>query len=582
MNNPGPEAQANAADGADPRGPLRTRLLDPVVVLTLCAVALWCSHYYLLLPGRLYTLKHEDDACYYMKIAENLFHGHPFTFDGINPTNGFHPLWVVLSCPLFLFTDEPGTYTRLYFGLQYILFLACGAGIYFVLMKITRGRRVVSAAVSLFFLLDGYFYKVIINGLETPLFVLLCVLTMWAFLSFGPRAVEDSRTAAVLGLLCSLLVLSRLEGGAVHALALALAYGALARRGGRMRPALVFLVTLALPVSFFAAASAWYNGSPIPVSGAAKRAAAMLGNKWSLLGLIDYATVYDFQFPHVVKMLRFMGADWISKMPGIIGDRRSYSAPGGACAVFSFLLSLVVYALAALAVAHRCLKQGVQKEELALASFSIGAALLVALDKILYKSGVIPYWYPVTYSIAQILMIGRLISLSSARTWAHPLVRFALVAGLVIALLHFKRQHDARGRFLAEPTGYTQWYEEAVWIRKNTPPEAVIAAHNAGIIGFYSRRRVVNLDGLVNSREYWERVLAETDVDRRTRELHRFLREWGVTFFADIYLRSPEDPLAWLRPDGKRVTMTRVHHIEPTPPDSGGGVIYRIDYGGDE
>ena len=34
-----------------------------------------------------------DDAAYYLNIARNYAGGYGWTFDRINPTNGFHPLW---------------------------------------------------------------------------------------------------------------------------------------------------------------------------------------------------------------------------------------------------------------------------------------------------------------------------------------------------------------------------------------------------------------------------------------------------------------------------------------------------------
>jgi hypothetical protein len=42
-----------------------------------------------------------DDAFYYFGIARNVAHGHGSTFDGINLTNGYHPLWMLLAVPVF-------------------------------------------------------------------------------------------------------------------------------------------------------------------------------------------------------------------------------------------------------------------------------------------------------------------------------------------------------------------------------------------------------------------------------------------------------------------------------------------------
>src|SRR5438105_423385 len=42
-----------------------------------------------------------DDAYYYFKVAENISEGHGSTFDGINATNGYHPLWMAICVPIF-------------------------------------------------------------------------------------------------------------------------------------------------------------------------------------------------------------------------------------------------------------------------------------------------------------------------------------------------------------------------------------------------------------------------------------------------------------------------------------------------
>ncbi len=50
------------------------------------------------LPNTWFT---RDDAYYYFKVAQNIAEGMGSTFDGINPTNGYHPLWMVVCVPIF-------------------------------------------------------------------------------------------------------------------------------------------------------------------------------------------------------------------------------------------------------------------------------------------------------------------------------------------------------------------------------------------------------------------------------------------------------------------------------------------------
>src|SRR5262245_66207693 len=45
-----------------------------------------------------------DDAFYYLRIAANLVAGRGFTFDGLAPTNGFHPLYLGMLAPIMALT----------------------------------------------------------------------------------------------------------------------------------------------------------------------------------------------------------------------------------------------------------------------------------------------------------------------------------------------------------------------------------------------------------------------------------------------------------------------------------------------
>jgi hypothetical protein len=42
------------------------------------------------------------------------------------------------------------------------------------------------------------------------------------------------------------------------------------------------------------------------------------------------------------------------------------------------------------------------------------------------------------------------------------------------------------------------------WIDANLPPDAVLASWDAGVVGYYARRPVINLDGVANSKEYYD------------------------------------------------------------------------------
>jgi hypothetical protein len=82
------------------------------------------------------------------------------------------------------------------------------------------------------------------------------------------------------------------------------------------------------------------------------------------------------------------------------------------------------------------------------------------------------------------------------------------------------------------PTLRSLRYDAAVALRDSTPPETILAAANAGQLGFFSQRRCVNLDGLVNDIAYHRQVLAGD------RSLLDYLRETGVEYVVD-YVELP-------------------------------------------
>ena len=75
------------------RGGRSSALATAPIVFLVALVAIAQAMMVWGLPARGLLSLVEDDAFYYFKIARNAAHGHWFTFDTINKTNGFHPLW---------------------------------------------------------------------------------------------------------------------------------------------------------------------------------------------------------------------------------------------------------------------------------------------------------------------------------------------------------------------------------------------------------------------------------------------------------------------------------------------------------
>ena len=78
-----------------------------------------------------------DDAFYYFGIARNVAHGHGSTFDGIDPTNGYHPLWMLMAVPFFAAGLDGTGAARVLLALQVLFY-----GGALVLVASTAGRAI--------------------------------------------------------------------------------------------------------------------------------------------------------------------------------------------------------------------------------------------------------------------------------------------------------------------------------------------------------------------------------------------------------------------------------------------------------
>ena len=109
----------------------------------------------------------------------------------------------------------------------------------------------------------------------------------------------------------------------------------------------------------------------------------------------------------------------------------------------------------------------------------------------------------------------------------------ALGALLVVAL---------SARDFARPGNrwHVESYEAAVWAREHLPPTAVLAREDTGIPGYFSRRSVLNLDGVVGDFAYQDALKQGRLGDYLARQGVGYLadHDFGDTLDADRYERA--------------------------------------------
>ncbi len=477
--------------------PQRERSAEALTTLGLFAFSFFA--FALLLPlGASVIL---DDGYYYLQIAKNLASGRGSTFDGVNLTNGYHPLWMLALVAVFSLVPHSET------ALTAALLLQAGLAAAAVALLYRAARwtlsRTAAAAVALLWSL--IWYRLALSGLEVSLSAVLVLATLGSYLKWFPAGDEPPPVRYFqLGLLASLAFLARLDNGfLVATLGGTLVCRGLERGARKRKRMLAFIAPAIILCGGYLGFNVWWFGSFLPISGAVKRAWSErlleleLGGAAAGLWELWKAKAANLLWPLV--RLRYLNTFFI-----LLGS-------AGA-----LVLSLATYAGAGASSGNSrpwwlaaCAKWRV----------FLAAACLQYVTYAVFFHGSVTYglpWYYLTPSIAGMLIVGLMIDAGLrgfAVTRRFQAVLSLLGLGTLAGLLLWRAVAEVRalaGRDRAQEAGIG-------WIRQHLPLEAVVGSWNAGALGYLSGRRVINLDGLVNSRDfhlhdrehlcaYWDRI----------------------------------------------------------------------------
>jgi hypothetical protein len=155
-----------------------------------------------------------DDAYYYFKVAQNISEGHGSTFDGINRTNGYHPLWMLICVPIFaLARFDLILPLRILLLVMSGLSVATGILLYRLIGKIFIPA--IGAIAALFWVFSYEVLTVIYQqGLETGIaafFVVLLVYKLYDFEISWRKNAATTKQIAILAIIAVLTMFSRLD-----------------------------------------------------------------------------------------------------------------------------------------------------------------------------------------------------------------------------------------------------------------------------------------------------------------------------------------------------------------------------------
>jgi len=385
-----------------------------------------------------------DDSFYYFEIARNLAAGLGPTFDRLNPTNGFHPLWLAIATLPYLGGLDGLTAVRVLLGLGVVLW---GATLVMIVGRLRGPGAGTLALVTLLLGANPYVIKTFANGLESALYALLLAALVGRSMAVGGDWIGGAsrRQRLIAGALGAVAFLARTDAiFALAALALTVAPGALRKR----RPmALVELFALpAAVVVVFLAANAIVFGTPMQVSGTVKR------------------------------------------------------LPLGPLAIALFIGLTLVLAGAAWWLARRAERVPLPRTAALLRSapwFPLACGMILGYYVALQS-------FPRLWHFAPVVLLGVALFLALTADLAglagpsRRLLAVILAGPLALAaVLH--------GLRLADPATVAARLADrraAEWIAVHLPAEAVLGSWDAGILGYFTPQRVINLDGVVNSPAY--------------------------------------------------------------------------------
>lgn len=164
-------------------------------------------------PGVSFGLAVPDDAYYYFTIARNISAGHGVSADGFEPTNGFHPLWMILLVPLWLSSpsNNPELPVHLALTLGALFDLVTMGGLGWLAFRLTRSRAI-SILTVVAYAFNPYAVAAAVNGLETSAANALLVLALIQYWRVrGRTGVLATRQVLLLFLLWSLVSLARTD-----------------------------------------------------------------------------------------------------------------------------------------------------------------------------------------------------------------------------------------------------------------------------------------------------------------------------------------------------------------------------------
>ena len=485
-----------------------------------------------------------DDSFYYFQIAKNLAEGKFSTFDGgITRTNGYHPLWLFLITPFYWLFDPE----RALFAIKAFEIMLTAGGVALVALSARLARLpwiLLFAALPLLF----YHKYVFLAGMESAasLFMLGLLFLAMSLFARNPARWKWHLTVAAFALPWVRLEFAAVSVAATAALLL-IEWPYRERTPGAssaLQAGIPLFGACSGILAYFA-----YNrlvfGGALPVSAAIRQVWSQ--KIWESEGgyslasnFRDVLQVYEFAYGLSVSLgicACFSLVLWFTRRARERDDR---------------LLLIFLAAASGLAVGH-------------IAKF-VQTVLMIHPDWGSYTH----YFVPLRLMEALIVPIACYVALHFVRRFVDPGLRPAahiLRPSIVVVcalVLFMMTDFTAPFQFVARASESSvrefevSDYLGAQVMNRVLPENSVIGSWNSGVLGYFSRFPVVNLDGVVNT---WDYLRDYQSAQREGSEAAFFqpygITHFGITHFADVrHVKQRVEPVLFEGPlflfDGER------------------------------
>jgi hypothetical protein len=487
-----------------------------------------------------------DDTYYYLQTAWNAKMLGFVTFDGLHATNGVQLLWFGI---IFLLAILAKSKTVLLFTTLAVSFLLNGL-CYLIISKIgsVLKQPVPALFMASLWALQSLPFRIYSMGMENSLHALVFWCVIWQSIEFLIRVQKkDKPNFWSLTLVLILLVWTRLDSALISVVLFIFCLGTLAytyrhnlrvflREHGKAVAGSSFLAGFGL---FTQLTAFWLMGNSfLPVSALVKTNGTSRGlsissvDKLEEVVTLGMPSILQGRFPTLTLLL--LGVSGILLV--ILARVAIRDHSDGIRAFLNLWLCLLV-------------------GELAYYGYVALSGVEYTPYFIWYRSPSFIFWI-VTGSLLALftfVLTGQVKLPLNTLKWAPAGFSLAIFA---VALYMFARSVNFTSKL------YLARYDAALWIAENSPPGTVFASWNAGQLGFFSNRTFINLDGVINNVDYYERVL------QGSTSLTDYLIENNVDFIVDyaIYDSIPDFPVVRTFPlnDGSGRSI-HIWRVSPQP-----------------